>query len=341
MLFHTLKQRSAELRYKCVVSFTEIYKETVYDLLDETKRSTPIDAWSSVQIYEAENGIVLRNLNVFEASTEQEALRLFFLGTANRITSNTAMNLVSSRSHAIFTLVVETEGVKDSRTVYTSGKVNLVDLAGSERMYKMTNTVESIKEAKSINLSLHFLEQVILCLREQASQNRAAGHVFIPYRNSVLTNMLRDSLGGNCKSSFLLTISAEKQHFEESVATCRFGQRCGEVRVNVRANSEIGLSDQLRDMTAKLKAVERQLMAAEEQNMAVETLLKEERLQRAAQTQLRSLSVSEKASCTNCVQELLNSARIFTEQIDISAFTPEKSEEIKSASELVVERSQV
>ena len=96
----------------------------------------------------------------------------------------------------------------------------------------MANTKVQITEAKSINLSLHYLEQVIVSLRGNARSNAAtiqrfgadaslkAGH--IPYRNSVLTNMLRDSLGGNCKSSFLLTISAEGTHFEETVSTCRF-----------------------------------------------------------------------------------------------------------------------
>jgi kinesin family protein 6/9 len=95
----------------------------------------------------------------------------------------------------------------------------------------MANTKNQINEAKSINLSLHYLEQVIVSLRVNARQNASAsrngsdanfkgGHV--PYRNSVLTNMLRDSLGGNCKSCFLLTISPEAQHFEETVSTCRY-----------------------------------------------------------------------------------------------------------------------
>jgi hypothetical protein len=112
----------------------------VYDLLDEEQRRSPPEQWATVQVFEAEQGIVLRNLNVFEVSSEDEALQLFFLGSKHRTASSTAMNLFSSRSHAIFTLLIETESVQDSRKIYTSGKINLVDLAGSERMYKVRRT---------------------------------------------------------------------------------------------------------------------------------------------------------------------------------------------------------
>jgi hypothetical protein len=126
--------------YKCQISFTEIYKETVYDLLDQEKRTgSNLESYPVVQIFEAEEGIVLRNLSVYEVTSEEEALQLFFMGNANRITSSTTMNNASSRSHAVFTIVLETEGIKDDRTVFTAGKINLVDLAGSERMYKVSS----------------------------------------------------------------------------------------------------------------------------------------------------------------------------------------------------------
>jgi kinesin family member 6/9 len=104
---------------KCQISFTEVYKET------------------AVQVLEGESGLTLRNLNVFEVTSEDDALSLFFLGNNNRITSSTAMNEASSRSHAIFTMIIESKGVKDGKTFFTSGKMNFVDLAGSERIYKV------------------------------------------------------------------------------------------------------------------------------------------------------------------------------------------------------------
>jgi len=271
---------------------------------------------------------VLKNLNVFEVETEDNALQLFFLGNANRITASTTMNQASSRSHAVFTIVVQSEVMQDNRLVYTTGKMNFVDLAGSERMYKMANSKDAIVEAKAINLSLHFLEQVIVTLREQHhnsptnNTNPTAGTAtgpnsttsnttvqYIPYRNSVLTNLLRDSLGGNCRSSFLLTISPEKLHFEESVATCRFGQRCGEVKLSVRANTEIGLSDQLKELQGKVKLLERKVSGLEEKKSALEGMLAQEQEQRVFQTMMREIMEDEKVWCKHCVQELLLAAK--------------------------------
>eukprot|EP01035_Chromulina_nebulosa_P021630 gene21630-27993_t len=229
---------------------SEIYKEIIYDLLptaiiDQSnalkKPNLPI-----VQILESNDEntpnktggqITMRNVNVYEVNSEEEALSLFFYGITNRNTSITSMNNLSSRSHAIFTIIIENEGLVDNLTTFTKGKINLVDLAGSERMYKLNNSKRQIIEAKSINLSLHFLEQVIINLRNNLTNkptNNSPNH--IPYRNSVLTTLLRDSLGGNCRSCFLFTISKEAKHFEETVSTCRFAHRCSEIKLTIKPN---------------------------------------------------------------------------------------------------------
>jgi kinesin family member 6/9 len=137
---------------KCQVSFTEVYKETVYDLLDKQKKNLPIEQWTPVQVLEGEHGLTLRNLNVFEVNSEDDALSLFFLGNTNRITSATVMNEASSRSHAIFTMIIESKGLKDGKTMFTSGKMNFVDLAGSERIYKVDNQL-------SLVVKLHFAKE--------------------------------------------------------------------------------------------------------------------------------------------------------------------------------------
>ena len=145
---HLFKEiRAKELNnfvVKCQISFTEVYKETVYDLLDKHKENLPIAQWTAVQVLEGESGLTLRNLNVFEVTSEDDALSLFFLGNNNRITSSTLMNEASSRSHAIFTIIVESKGVKDGKTLFTSGKMNFVDLAGSERTYKVSFNITSL-----------------------------------------------------------------------------------------------------------------------------------------------------------------------------------------------------
>ena len=196
-----------------------------------------------------------------------------------------------------------------------------------------------IKEAKSINLSLHFLEQVIISLRDQTLQKKnqnnnsnnsskfldnnnnshkhsnnnsssnSNNNNFIPYRNSVLTNMLRDSLGGNCRSCFILTVSPEILHFEETVSTCRFGQRCGEIKVEVAANSEVGLSDQLKVLNIKLRNFEKQLLNTEEEKKRLLIELNNERELRIKQTQSRILTVQEQLICKTCVQDLLSVAK--------------------------------
>jgi hypothetical protein len=194
-----------------------------------------------------------------------------------------------------------------------------------------------IKEAKSINLSLHFLEQVIIALRDQTLHAKQAAQQpltptpttgsskdngpgtgpgkpqgrgsFVPYRNSVLTNMLRDSLGGNCRSCFILAITPDLVHFEESVATCRFGQRCGEVKVEITANSEVGLSDQLKVLTVKVRGLEKQLAGIEDDKRRLSLELNKERELRMRQTQSRTLTAQEQLTCKACVQELLAVAK--------------------------------
>ena len=217
-------KKNLNFSVRCRVSFTEVYKETVYDLLDKDK---------VVKVFEGENGVILRNVNVFDVDSEDDALSLFFSGASNRKTSQTIANDKCSRSHAIFTLLVECKGPRmDGKTVFTSGKINFVDLAGSARNNAVSSpSKEVIEETKTINIGLHQLENVMVSLRKKkqsvgsisSTSSPNGGHV--PYRNSMLTNLLRDSLSGNCRSAFILNISSERLSFEETVSTCRFGQK--------------------------------------------------------------------------------------------------------------------
>ncbi len=126
------------------------------------------------------------------------------------------MNLSSSRSHCIFTIAIEGLN-QDTQTRFVS-KCHLVDLAGSERVGKSEVTGAILSEAKHINLSLTYLEQVILALHEKrTNENR-----HVPYRNSLMTTILRDSLGGNCKTVMIANMSSEIQNYEETVTTARF-----------------------------------------------------------------------------------------------------------------------
>ena len=137
--------------------------------------------------------------------------------------SSTPLNQSSSRSHAIFTITIEGKRV-DSETYFVS-KLHLVDLAGSERVSKSNVEGSILVEAKHINLSLTYLEQVIIALYEKSLGSRK----HIPYRNSLMTTILRDSLGGNCKTVMIATLSSDVENIEETISTSRFAQRCSQL----------------------------------------------------------------------------------------------------------------
>ncbi|MEW5312344.1 MAG: hypothetical protein WDW38_003985 [Sanguina aurantia] len=181
-IFGEVSKRS-DHQHTVHISYLEIYNENGYDLLDPNREVKALEDLAQVQVMEGEEGAVAyRNLSLFRANNEEEALNLLFLGDTNRTISSTSMNQASSRSHCIFTVFVEAR--KSGEDVVRRSKLNLVDLAGSERVSKTGLDGVNLKEAKYINLSLHYLEQVIIALQER-SMGLARPH--IPYRNSMMT----------------------------------------------------------------------------------------------------------------------------------------------------------
>ncbi|MGH0149478.1 UNVERIFIED_CONTAM: hypothetical protein FKN15_035436 [Acipenser sinensis] len=177
-----------------------------------------------------EQNIHLKNLSSQQAANEEEALNLLFLGDTNRMIAETPMNQASTRSHCIFTIHVS--GREPGSATVRHSKLHLVDLAGSERVGKTGVGGQLLTEAKYINLSLHYLEQVIIALSEK---NRS----HIPYRNSMMTSVLRDSLGGNCMTTMIATLSVEKRNIDESISTCRFAQRVALIKNEAVLNEEL------------------------------------------------------------------------------------------------------
>jgi kinesin family protein 6/9 len=161
------------------------------------------------------------------------------------------MNMASSRSHCIFTVSIESR--EESSSIVKRSKLHLVDLAGSERVHKTNSSGQLFREASHINRSLHFLEMVIVALQEQ----RKGIRTHIPYRNSMMTSVLRDSLGGNCKTTMIATVNPEPEHTDESITTCRFAQRVARVQnsaiVNVETDPTLVIR-QLKGRVAQLEA---------------------------------------------------------------------------------------
>lgn len=213
------------------ISYLEIYNENGYDLLDPKHEACKLEDLPKVNLFEdSDNNVHLKNLSLHQASNEEEALNLLFLGDTNRMIAETPMNQASTRSHCIFTIHISTRD-PGSATIRRA-KLHLVDLAGSERVGKTNVGGTLLTEAKYINLSLHYLEQVIVALSEKSRSH-------IPYRNSMMTSVLRDSLGGNCMTSMIATCSLDRKNLDESISTCRFAQRVAMIKNDVLLNEEI------------------------------------------------------------------------------------------------------
>ncbi|NXF67298.1 KIF6 protein, partial [Ciccaba nigrolineata] len=229
-IFDQLQKDSSKV-YTTHVSYLEIYNECGYDLLDSRHEASRLEDMPKVTIMEdPDQNIHLKNLSLQQATNEEEALNLLFLGDTNRMIAETPMNQASTRSHCIFTIHISSKE-PGSATIRHS-KLHLVDLAGSERVAKTGVGGHLLTEAKYINLSLHYLEQVIIALAEK---NRS----HIPYRNSMMTSVLRDSLGGNCMTTMIATLSIDKRNIDESISTCRFAQRVALIKNEAVLNEEI------------------------------------------------------------------------------------------------------
>lgn len=152
-------------------------------------------------------------------------------GTTQRKTASTNMNQDSSRSHSLFTIYIETsENINDEQRI-KAGKLNLVDLAGSERSSKTGATGQTLKEGIKINLSLTALGNVISSLVDGKSQH-------IPYRDSKLTRLLQDSLGGNTKTVMIAAISPADYNYDETISTLRYASRAKSIKNKPKVNED-------------------------------------------------------------------------------------------------------
>uniref|UniRef100_A0A7R9YQE6 Kinesin-like protein n=1 Tax=Chlamydomonas euryale TaxID=1486919 RepID=A0A7R9YQE6_9CHLO len=262
-MFSEIAKRS-EYQYAVRVSYLEIYNEKGYDLLDPEREVKALEDLTRVYVGEDdEGGVSYRNLRFHHVGSEEDALNQLFLGDTNRVIGTTLMNQSSSRSHCIFTIYIEAR--KNGEDVVRRSKLNLVDLAGSERVSKTGADGDTLMQAKYINVSLHFLEQVVIALQERAM---GIPRPHVPYRNSMMTTALKDSLGGNCRTVMIATINSEQLQLDESISTCRFAVRIAMVSNKVVVNEEVDptlIIRRLKQEVRDLKEEVRVLQGAEEQ----------------------------------------------------------------------------
>ena len=224
-LFRLIDRRKDDCQVTVDVSMLEIYLDQLYDLLADDGAAASA---SRLRISHDDDGnVVVPGLASLSVTTPDELMHLLHLGTANRAQAATNINAHSSRSHLVLTATVTS---RNRRTgLVLQGKLNLVDLAGSERVSKSGSTGVRLGEAKFINGSLSALSTVYLAVGNKA------GHV--PYRNSQLTYLLADSIGGKSKTLFILCASPGADDVPETTCTLRFGSRLrtvetGQVRRN-------------------------------------------------------------------------------------------------------------
>ncbi|XP_020593274.1 kinesin-like protein KIN-8A isoform X2 [Phalaenopsis equestris] len=212
-LFSKIKQKSLDGKHSVLLSYLEVYNETVRDLLSPGR---------PLILREDKQGIIAAGLTQYRAYSTDEVMKLLQQGNLNRTTEPTRVNETSSRSHAILQVVAEYQ-VKNSVNVVTRvGKLSLIDLAGSERALATDQRSQRSIEGANINRSLLALSSCINALVE--------GKKHIPYRNSKLTQLLKDSLGGPCNTVMIANISPSHISFNETQNTLHWADRAKEIR---------------------------------------------------------------------------------------------------------------
>ncbi|XP_017297699.1 kinesin-like protein KIF16B isoform X4 [Kryptolebias marmoratus] len=246
-----------EASFRTEVSYLEIYNERVRDLLRRKSSHT-----YNLRVREhPKDGPYVEDLSKHLVQNYSDVEELMEAGNINRTTASTGMNDVSSRSHAIFTINFTQAKFDAEMPCETLSKIHLVDLAGSERADTTGATGVRLKEGGNINKSLVTLGNVISALADMTQDgvntNLKKKSVFVPYRDSVLTWLLKDSLGGNAKTIMIATISPADVNYGETLSTLRYANRAKNIinKPTINEDANVRLIRELRAEIARLKAL--------------------------------------------------------------------------------------
>ncbi|KAM1196935.1 hypothetical protein ACFX2I_008602 [Malus domestica] len=268
-IFDTLEGQNAE--YSVKVTFLELYNEEITDLLapeelnrvsleDKQKKQLPL-------MEDGKGGVLVRGLEEEIVTSANEIFTLLERGSSKRRTAETLLNKQSSRSHSLFSITIHIkEATPEGEELIKCGKLNLVDLAGSEnisrsgaREVQFSLTVQGrAREAGEINKSLLTLGRVINALVEHL------GH--IPYRDSKLTRLLRDSLGGRTKTCIIATVSPAVHCLEETLSTLDYAHRAKNIRNKPEVNQKMMKSTLIKDLYGEIERLKAEVYAAREKN---------------------------------------------------------------------------
>jgi len=245
-IFGSIAKAEGDSRFLVRVQYLEIYNEEVKDLLGKDQNAR-LDVKERPDV-----GVYVKDLSHFVANNADDMDRIMTVGNKNRSVGATNMNEHSSRSHAIFTVMIEcSDKGPDGQQRVKMGKLNLVDLAGSERQSKTGATGQRLKEATKINLSLSTLGNVISSLVDGKSTH-------VPYRNSKLTRLLQDSLGGNAKTLMIANCGPADYNYDETISTLRYANRAKNIKNKAQINED-PKDALLRQLQKEMEELKRQL----------------------------------------------------------------------------------
>ncbi|XP_073184517.1 kinesin-like protein KIF21A isoform X10 [Lepidochelys kempii] len=269
-----IKQELPSPEFKVNAQFLELYNEEVLDLFDTTRDIDAKNKKSNIKIHEdSTGGIYTVGVTTRTVNGEAEMIQCLKLGALSRTTASTQMNVQSSRSHAIFTIhlcqtrvcsAIDTDNVTDNKIISESSQTNefetltakfhFVDLAGSERLKRTGATGERAKEGISINCGLLALGNVISALGDKSKK---ATHV--PYRDSKLTRLLQDSLGGNSQTVMIACVSPSDRDFMETLNTLKYANRARNIKNKVMVNQDRA-SQQINGLRSEIARLQMELM---------------------------------------------------------------------------------
>ncbi|XP_075159680.1 kinesin-like protein at 61F [Haematobia irritans] len=256
--------RMMEVEFSMRISYLELYNEELFDLLS-TDDNTKIRIFDDST---KKGSVIIQGLEEIPVHSKDDVYKLLEKGQERRRTASTLMNAQSSRSHTVFSILVHIkENGIDGEEMLKIGKLNLVDLAGSENVSKAGNEkAVRVRETVNINQSLLTLGRVITALVERTPH--------IPYRESKLTRLLQESLGGRTKTSIIATISPGHKDVEETLSTLEYAHRAKNIQNKPEVNQKLTKKTVLKEYTEEIDKLKRDLMAARDKNgiyLATET----------------------------------------------------------------------
>ncbi|XP_015435263.1 PREDICTED: bipolar kinesin KRP-130-like [Dufourea novaeangliae] len=242
--------------YSVRVSFLELYNEEVYDLLSSSNEA------AKIRIYEdttKKGAVIVHGLEEVTIYNKKDVFKILQKGSEKRQTAATLMNANSSRSHTIFSITVHIkENTIDGEELLKTGKLNLVDLAGSENIGRSGAIDKRAREAGSINQSLLTLGRVITALVEKTPH--------IPYRESKLTRLLQESLGGRTRTSIIATVSPASINLEETLSTLDYAHRAKNITNRPEINQKFSKKALLQEYAEEIEKLKKDLLATRERN---------------------------------------------------------------------------